>query len=175
MPRFPLVRLCLLLTFFLMAMPVVLAEDDAVRRAPFDFDGDHKTDLTVFRPATGTWYILKSQTQTSFSAAFGVETDKIVPGDFDGDDKDDLAVFRPATQTWYILQSRDGYREAQWGLSGDQPFTGYFDADTKADLVVLRIDSSGALIWYVQLSGGGVLKTGAGSQEPGASACSPSG
>ena len=32
------------------------------RRSPFDFDGDGKTDVSIFRPAVGEWWYLKSST-----------------------------------------------------------------------------------------------------------------
>ena len=61
---------------------------------PGDYDGDGTTDLAVWRPSTGTWFIRQSSTgyATSVSFQWGSSGDITVPGDYDGDGKTDLAV-----------------------------------------------------------------------------------
>ena len=38
---------------------------------PGDYDGDGKTDIAVFRRATGSWFILRSSTQTGIALTWG--------------------------------------------------------------------------------------------------------
>jgi VCBS repeat protein len=114
-----------------------------------DFDGDGRTDLSVFR--NGSWYVLKSSNNTLITRAFGVSTDKIAPADYDGDGKTDFAVFRNGF--WYISQSSNGQlRTVQLGGSGDLPIPGDFDGDGKADIAVFH-PSNGT--WHYIKSGNG--------------------
>ncbi len=82
---------------------------------PADFDGDGKTDLTVWRPAFGLWYLLPS---TGFCPAgwtvigpgqcqrqWGLPGDIPLVGDFDQDGKGDVTVYRPSNQHFYIAYS----------------------------------------------------------------------
>ena len=72
---------------------------------PDDYDGDGKTDLAVYRPSTGVWFILNSASFTGRDQQWGVLGDIPVPGDYDGDGKTDLAVYRPSTGVWFIINS----------------------------------------------------------------------
>lgn len=119
-----------------------------------DFDGDTKTDISVFRPSTGAWYL--SQSASGFSAVnWGVGSDKLVPGDYTGDGRTDIAVFRPTTGDWFILRSENyTFYSIRFGTAEDQPAQGDFDGDGKTDVSVFR-PSTG--VWYRLNSLGGSL------------------
>jgi len=120
---------------------------------PGDYDGDGKTDFSMFRPSTGMWYyqptstggpIVGFQTQAA-------STDIPTPGDFDGDGKTDYAYFRPSNATFYVNYSRNPGTTIviPFGNPGDVPVVGDYDGDGKTDFAVFR-PSTG--YWYFQLS-----------------------
>lgn len=104
-----------------------------------DFDGDIRTDLSVYRPSTGMWYLMSSRNNAMTSQHFGVDGDIPVPEDYDGDSIADIAVFRPSTGTWYYMRSSDAtFTAVQHGDSQYVPVPGDYDGDGKADLGLFR-------------------------------------
>ncbi len=139
-------------------------------RKAFDFDGDGKTDVSIFRPngASGAeWWYLKSSDGGNGAFAFGANTDTPVPADFTGDGKTDVAFWRPSTGEWYVIRSEDStFFAFPFGSTGDIPMPGDFDGDGEADATVFRPSAN---IWFTRRSSDGQVTTtpfGAAGDKP---------
>jgi alpha-tubulin suppressor-like RCC1 family protein len=145
--------------------PFVIAEGPPFtsHRAPYDFDGDGKTDVGIFRPSDGSWWYTRSSANDFRVYAFGTSTDIITPGDWTGDGLADISVFRPSTGEWFVQRSEDNsYFSFPFGASGDIPAPADYDADGKTDAAVFRPSSA---TWFIQNSGGGTAIVNFGSAE----------
>lgn len=117
-----------------------------------DFDGDGRSDVSVYRPSEGIWYFDRST--AGFGAVrWGLAGDVPVPGDFDGDDKTDVAIFRPnddgGSPDLYILRSSDStFGFIPWGSTGDIPVVADHDGDGRSDAAVFR--PSTGVFWVLR-------------------------
>jgi hypothetical protein len=139
-------------------------ESDSVPqdRARYDFDGDGRSDVSVFRPLSQAWYIDRS-TQGFSAVRFGLANDKLVPADYDGDGKTDISIFRDGT--WWRINSGNNTVEAiTFGVAGDFPVPADYTGDGRDDLAVYR---SGQW-WTLDLSNGqtSVVNFGLSTDKP---------
>ncbi|MBP6001897.1 MAG: VCBS repeat-containing protein [Pyrinomonadaceae bacterium] len=115
----------------------------------YDYNADRKTDYSVFRPSTTSYYI-QSLNNSGPHLTFGRPNDTLVPADYDGDRRTDFAYYRPESGLWFILDfaNRPLYF-LQFGLPADIPTPADYDGDGKADLAVFRPSDGN---WYIRRS-----------------------
>ena len=125
-------------------------------RARADFDGDGRTDISVFRPSEGNWYLNRSRDNIAVMT-WGFGTDIPAPADYDGDRRADIAVFRPTASgpTFYIVESGSGaFVSFAWGVPGDVPVPADYDGDGRDDAAVFRPSENR---WYIRGSRDGYV------------------
>jgi hypothetical protein len=118
--------------------------DPPARLGAATYDHGGHTDFAIWRPSTGTWWVINATGQQQ-SQQWGQTGDIPVPGHYDGDTASDYAIWRPSTGTWWVITAA-GQRSQQWGQSGDIPVPGDYDGDGTIDFAVWR-PSSGT--WFV--------------------------
>jgi uncharacterized delta-60 repeat protein len=111
----------------------------------FDYDRDGDSDISIFRPSSGDWWLLGSSSGAVNVMHWGIPTDELASGDYDGDLKIDIAVWRAGAFGFlYVLNSFDNtIRIEAFGQTGDDPsIVGDYDGDGKADPAVYRPGAS---------------------------------
>jgi uncharacterized delta-60 repeat protein len=113
------------------------------QRTNFDFDGDGKADVAVFRPSENKWYIFRSSDFQVDQHVFAIPGDIPTPADYDGDGLTDIGIFRPANGGWWYLSTLTGIQTfSQTGQNGDVPRPSDFDGDGKADNIAFTPSTS---------------------------------
>jgi FG-GAP-like repeat len=131
-----------------------------VNFAPFDFDGDGKSDLAVFTPATKIWSINQSSDNVVFTRQFGLSDDMLTPADYDSDFKADFSVFRPSTGEWFRITSGI-YSFQPWGTNGDIPVPADYNGTGGNQIAVYRQGT-----WYWQYYGDQIVTYGMTGDKP---------
>ena len=117
-----------------------------VNPTPFDFDGDGRADIGVYRPSNAVWYQLIGANYQFSQRTFGEPNIKIVPADYDGDGRTDYGIWKPSTAEWIFINSSNGAMTTRvWGAPGDIPLPSDVDDDGKAELVIYRPSNN---TWY---------------------------
>ena len=115
-------------------------------RSPADYDGDGRSDLSVYDITLGNWYIMTAGGLFG-SMPFGSPGSQPMLGDYDGDGRDDLALYEAATGGWFLynLWTAQSFH-LSYGDSEMIPVPGDYDGDNKTDLA-LYYPAEG--IWYI--------------------------
>ncbi|MFT4303241.1 MAG: FG-GAP repeat domain-containing protein [Candidatus Woesearchaeota archaeon] len=116
----------------------------------FDNNGNGITNLAVFSPELGEWFIKQGNNVDIIS--WGFLESIPVSGDYNGDGKTDFAVYYPAAGKWHIRYKSGGTLDLEFGFSGAIPVPGDYNGDGKTDIGVYY---SGK--WYVQSVSGEVI------------------
>jgi hypothetical protein len=126
-----------------------------------DFDGNYVTEIGIFRPSSGAWYIRFDNSNTR-NLSFGQAGDYATPGRFlllpsEFEDHSTslsaVSVYRPATHTWYTV-GIDNQFTATEGIAGDVPVSGDFDGDGLDDYTGFHDG-----VWHVRQSSDGAQLT----------------
>ncbi len=121
----------------------------------FDYDGDRRTDYSLFRPNVSGWFI-RSLNPSGVTLNFARPNDKILAADFNGDKKTDFAFYRPENGLWFVIEnSNRPIYFTQFGLAQDIPVPADFDGDGKADIAVWRPSEGN---WYIRRSTDNVIQ-----------------
>ena len=129
---------------------VVTVIRDFARQNPSDFDGDRRTDLAVYQPSSGLWYVRSSRTGATTALGYGGPSYLPLSADFDGDRRTDVAVYETATGLWYVRRSSNGSDFALgYGGSGYTPVPADYDGDGQADLAVYHAATG---LWFERRS-----------------------
>lgn len=125
-----------------------------------DFDGDGRTNVTLFESNAGLWHTYDFYTGIIGQHLFGSSGDRQVAGNYDGDLYSDFATsyddVTSGIKMWNISysSSEPGF-DIPWGIVGDIPVPADYDGDCRTDLAVFRPSTA---TWLILLSDSATAK-----------------
>ncbi len=123
-----------------------------------DFDGDGKTDASLWNPDSGRWFILQSSDgELRHPVQLGVYCagDILVPADYDGDGATDIAFYRPVDGNWFFVRSRSRTVVIQTFAGPGDPVQADYDGDGKSDFAFFN---SATGMWRIRQSSNSTLR-----------------
>ena len=118
-----------------------------------DFDGDGRSDPTLFDTTIARWFKYDFFQGTTDQYDIGSPGVKQAVGDYDGDGRSDIAYYydNPITgvRMWHTTDSISPKRDIAWGSPGDISVPADYDGDGKTDIAVFRPSQAA---WYIRLS-----------------------
>jgi len=139
-------------------------------RSNFDFDGDGKTDISIFRPSTRVWWILNSSNGGVQTFQFGNPGDRLAPGKYSGlgtagnpirpNGATEVGTWSPMQGQWCVYERNPAPPPAppfiyvcySIGNPNDIVVSGDFDGDEKDDAAVFCGDQ---MVWIIRNSSNG--------------------
>lgn len=106
-----------------------------------DYNGDGRSDIAIFRAATGLWCV-----RGITRCYFGRSGDIPVPGNYQGGGKTEMAIFRPLSGLWAYRTDLGAIGRLYYGRVGDMPIPADYNGNGITDVAIFR-PSSG--LWSI--------------------------